>query len=441
MRHEINNNHVVLAGIVLTLAALVGIELLPQRTLDLIAPGAADGPYLITADGTQDGKYVRWIDEKQRRLQCRYTGTHDYMGCGLTFVLTGEDPRLGRDLSHFDTMEVDLAYTGPSPFIRLAIRDFDRRFSKVEDANSARFHSLNLRPRDIDGPLTVELSELTVPEWWIHHYDLSREYNRPGLENANAVSVDIPFVKSGEDHVLQLRRLTLKGQWVSRDRVYLGILCAWLLGATVLVVRGWSQLSRSHHRQQREIDALTMRTRQLRLEQEKLMRLATIDELTGVLNRRGLEQALDDYEEAAQGMTVVMLDIDHFKRVNDRLGHDGGDEVLRRVAAVVVANLRSSDVFGRWGGEEFLIACQGPRMRDAARLAEKLRDRIEHSETTSAGVRVAVTASFGVALAPPGGSVADALKRADAALYRAKAAGRNRVEVDRSLPSDAPTTV
>nr|WP_255719259.1 GGDEF domain-containing protein [Pelomonas sp. P8] len=171
------------------------------------------------------------------------------------------------------------------------------------------------------------------------------------------------------------------------------------------------------------------------------MRLATIDELTGVLNRRGLEQALDDYEEAAQGMTVVMLDIDHFKRVNDRLGHDGGDEVLRRVAAVVVANLRSSDVFGRWGGEEFLIACQGPRMRDAARLAEKLRDRIEHSETTSAGVRVAVTASFGVALAPPGGSVADALKRADAALYRAKAAGRNRVEVDRSLPSDAPTTV
>ena len=127
-------------------------------------------------------------------------------------------------------------------------------------------------------------------------------------------------------------------------------------------------------RQQREIDALTARTRQLRIEQEKLQRLATIDELTGVLNRRGLEQAMGDFEAAALGMTLVMLDIDHFKHVNDRHGHDCGDLVLQRVAAVVAGNLRGSDVFGRWGGEEFLIVCQGTRVRDGARLAEKLRE-------------------------------------------------------------------
>ena len=160
-----------------------------------------------------------------------------------------------------------------------------------------------------------------------------------------------------------------------------------------------------------------------------------------MLNRRGMEQSLDDFETAAQGMTLVLLDIDHFKHVNDRHGHDCGDEVLRRIAAIVAGNLRASDVFSRWGGEEFLIACQGTRVRDAARLAEKLRERVQTSDITAAGNRIAVTASFGVALAPPGGSAAEALKRADAALYRAKEEGRNRVETDKTLQSDSPTTV
>ena len=150
---------------------------------------------------------------------------------------------------------------------------------------------------------------------------------------------------------------------------------------------------------------------------------------------------MGDFETDAQGMTLVMLDIDHFKHVNDRHGHDCGDEVLKRVTAVVAANLRASDVFGRWGGEEFLIACQGTRVRDAARLAEKLRERVEHGEFSTSGGHLAVTASFGVALAPPGTPAAGALKRADEALYRAKEAGRNRVETDKALQGDTPTMV
>lgn len=442
MRRDLSNPSLLAGGIALTLAALAGLELLPARTLDLNAPGAANGPYLVTADGQQDGIDVRWLDEHQRRLSCHYRAPRPFMGCGLTFVLTDKDPTRGLDLSRFDTIELDLAYQGPASFVRLAIRNFDPRFSRLEDANSARFHSVNLRPRDIGRPVTVELAELTVPEWWMQQYDLAREYNRPGLENANALSIDLPFLQPGQTHELQLRRLVLKGQWVNRDRVYLGILCAWLLGASLVVLRGWSRLRQSHSSQQQEIDALTVRTRQLRIEQEQLRRLATIDELTGVLNRRGLEQSLGDLEEAACGMTLVLLDVDHFKRVNDRHGHDGGDDVLKRVAAVVAANLRGSDVFGRWGGEEFLIACQGTRVRDAARLAEKLRERLQDSEIgLASGARITVTASFGVALAPPGGSAADALKRADAALYRAKEGGRNRVETDRTLQGDSPTTV
>ncbi|MFG6433380.1 GGDEF domain-containing protein [Roseateles sp. LYH14W] len=441
VRYELSNPKLLIAGIALTLAAVASVEFLPARTLELTAPGLANGPYLNTSDGNQANAAVKWVNVKDKHLRCHYaTAAANYLGCGLTYVLNGADPSLGRDLSGFDTMELDLAYKGPSAFVRVALRNFDPRFSKAEDNNSSRFHSINLRPRDIQRPVELELSELTVPEWWVGQYNLAREYNRPGFENVTALSIDLPVVQAGEEHELQLRRVTLKGHWVKRDKVYLGILCAWMFGALLMVLNGWAQLRRSHLRQQREIDALTARTRQLRVEQEKLRRLATIDELTGVLNRRGLEQSLEDFEDSARGMTLVTLDIDHFKHINDRHGHDCGDEVLRRVAAVVAANLRASDVFGRWGGEEFLIAGQGTRLREATRLAQKLCDRIEESEITVSGHRIAVTASFGVALAPPGGSTADALKRADEALYRAKEAGRNRVEMDKTLEG-TPTTI
>jgi diguanylate cyclase (GGDEF)-like protein len=440
VRPDLSNSNLLVGGIVLTLAILAGHELLPARTVELTAPGAVSNLYLNTSGDTTGEPAVKWVEGKHLRWRCHYTALDGYQPCGLTFSLSGDDPTRGRDLSRFDSLEMDLHYKGPSPLVRVAIRNFDPRFSKVDDGNSARMHSVQLRPRDVEKPVRLELSELTVPEWWVRQFDLAREYNRPSLDNATALSIDLPGELAGQEHDLQLRSLTLRGEWVSRNSVNLGILCAWLLGASALVLRGWSQLRQSHNRQQREIDALTMRTRLLRIEQEKLRRLATIDELTGVLNRRGLEQSLDDFEDAAQGMTLVILDIDHFKRVNDRHGHDCGDEVLRRIAAVVAGNLRASDVFGRWGGEEFLIACQGTRIRDAARLAEKLRERVQQSDISSENGRIAVTASFGVALAPPGGSAADALKRADAALYRSKAGGRNRVEMDRTLQSEAPTT-
>ena len=431
-----------LGGIALTLVALIGLEWLPARTLDLTAPGAVNNVYLAMPGELPDGSApVQWVDAEQRRWRCHYTTWASYQPCGLTLIFSGEDSARGRDLRGFDSLEMDLKYTGPSPFVRVSIRNFDPRFSKVNDANSARIQSLNLRPRDVARPVHIDLPELTVPEWWGQQYDLPREYMRPSLENVTTVTVDLPGNLHDQEHEMQLRSLVLKGEWIGRDKVYLAILVAWLLAASGTALREWQRLRRSYSRQQREIDALTTRARLLRVEQEKLRRLATIDELTGVLNRRGLEQALDDFEEACQGMTILMMDIDHFKRVNDSHGHDCGDEVLRRVAAVIVANLRASDVFGRWGGEEFLIACQGTRLSDAARLADKLRDRIEKAEIRTSAGRIEVTASFGVALAPPGLPAAGGIKRADEALYAAKAAGRNRVEVDQTLTTGATTTV
>ncbi|HEY0956897.1 MAG TPA: GGDEF domain-containing protein [Roseateles sp.] len=441
MRHAPSKPGFLAAGIAITVAALVGQAWLPQRTLELTQPGVASNFFLVgawqAAEG-QDEAPVRWVDIDRRHWRCDYRGIDGRQGCGLTFMLGDAENGRGLDLSHFDTVRMELQYKGSSPFVRLALRNFDPRFSKPEDGNSARMQSVNLRQRDVARPVDIEMSELTVPEWWVQQFDLAREYNRPSLENVTSFTVDLPADLSGHPQDLVLNSLTLKGEWVSRDRLYLGILCFWLLGASLMTLWRWHELRQRDSLQQREIDALTARTRQLRLEQEQLRRLATIDELTGVLNRRGLEAALGDLEEQGETLGLVLLDIDHFKHINDRWGHAAGDEVLRRVAAIVSANLRNADIVGRWGGEEFLIVCRCRHIDEAAALAEKLRAALADGTVDPRG-RFGITASFGVTLVPPGAPTHRAFRRADAALYRAKEAGRNRVELNAG--KDAATTV
>lgn len=167
----------------------------------------------------------------------------------------------------------------------------------------------------------------------------------------------------------------------------------------------------------------------LRTASAQIESMAQTDALTGVLNRRGLEllgsEALQKSWRLGQFASVIMLDLDHFKSVNDSLGHDAGDELLRAVAALCQGNLREGDVFARFGGEEFVIVAPGTAADEALRLAERTRQAIEGAQF-AATCGALVTASFGVASAKAE-SLEALLKSADAAMYAAKQGGRNRV--------------
>jgi diguanylate cyclase (GGDEF)-like protein len=160
-----------------------------------------------------------------------------------------------------------------------------------------------------------------------------------------------------------------------------------------------------------------------------LRSFAETDFLTGVANRRALTQALEREiarcERRDASLGVLLLDVDHFKDVNDRLGHEEGDRALRRVAFLMDVSRRRADLFGRWGGEEFLLVAPDLDLAGARAAAERLRGIIEDSSRDS---RAPLTASFGVAEYVPGDTVASLVKRADHALRQAKQAGRNRVE-------------
>ena len=159
----------------------------------------------------------------------------------------------------------------------------------------------------------------------------------------------------------------------------------------------------------------------------RLQERATTDELTAALTRRALIEAaprvLQRAEHDGRPMAAMMLDIDHFKAINDRQGHAAGDAVLRGVAAALRQQLRPDALLARWGGEEFVIVLAVDDERSTRLVAERLRRAAEAADTGASA-----TVSIGVSWFLPGDNLAQALSRADAALYRAKRGGRNRVE-------------
>ena len=159
--------------------------------------------------------------------------------------------------------------------------------------------------------------------------------------------------------------------------------------------------------------------------------LAKKDTLTGVWNRAHLQevarQEMIRQQRYGHSVSLVMADIDYFKKINDSFGHAAGDEVLKEFCRIVQDCIRSSDAFGRWGGEEFLLVLPSSALSSAAELAERIRSQLANHEFPD--VRK-ITASFGVAVYQQDETWEHWLHRADMALYLAKAAGRNRVEIE-----------
>ncbi|MBV8752416.1 MAG: diguanylate cyclase [Hyphomicrobiales bacterium] len=175
--------------------------------------------------------------------------------------------------------------------------------------------------------------------------------------------------------------------------------------------------------------------------QQELVRLATTDSLTGVFNRRAFfERACDACAQAEAGasLSVILFDIDHFKRVNDLYGHDVGDRAISAVAHEAAAE---STLVGRLGGEEFAMLLAGQGLDEALVAAERLRGKMSALQFDTGHAPLTITASFGVSGWEAGDTIELLLKRADVALYAAKTGGRNRViaaDANRPIPEVAP---
>jgi len=244
----------------------------------------------------------------------------------------------------------------------------------------------------------------------------------------------------------------------AKERMLFGVNCSPVkspdgtLRGVVVTLDDLTQLEHKNADLERALERLETSQREITRQNRELQVLATRDPLTGVLNRRslfeGMGTLLNETAESGAPLSCVMVDIDHFKSINDRFGHATGDKVIKLLAKILTDSVRTDDLVGRYGGEEFCVVLPGVDEPAAREIAERMRVTLHDPKSARFTSALRISASFGVATDTRGELPATALvDQADKALYQAKERGRNRVvcwsqiadeEPDRGSPDAAP---
>jgi diguanylate cyclase (GGDEF)-like protein len=422
-------SHAVLILLLLLSPALLLWQHFGMTRVIELSPSQAHG-VRVADDRDEKGNSVASLVRSKEAIlmRCALEKGYEWPFCKLQFLF-GEAGK-GVDLSQFDTISFDIRYAGSSPKrVRVHLVNFEPGVSTIGDWNSQRFNEAVLDLTD-QSALTIPVDVLHTAEWWVSARNLPLSQTHTRLDNVTALEVSTYSAKPGEQLTIEVRAIQFHGKWISQARLLMVLVYAWIiagmLGLSLSLRQSRSSLLASNAR----LEQLAAINKALELEARELAGQAHTDPLTGALNRQGLREALlhrlDTPAHYGADMAVIFMDIDHFKQINDRHGHDTGDEVLRRFAAVIRHEVRSGDKLVRWGGEEFLLVCPDTNREHAALLAEKLRAAMATQEWPHG---LTLSCSFGATALNQDEDIGGAIARADAALYAAKSKGRNRVEV------------
>jgi diguanylate cyclase (GGDEF)-like protein len=380
-------------------------------------------------DRDMGGKSVAHVTKTRSfiGLHCKLSAEYAAPYCGFSISLT--EGVHGVDLSRFDTIALDIDTPGMDRLpVRVYVRNFDPRYARKGDPASLKVNQMQYVPQREAHPFVLPLKIFQVAQWWIASHNIAPEESMPDLHNITVVEVATGDFTLAGDYTVRVKSISFHGKWISTLQLLSAILALWVVAALLFVADSTIRSHRAMRAIQQENRELENLNAALELQRQELETAATHDDLTGVYNRVGLRSSLYRLVLRARdnegALSIIFLDVDHFKAINDRYGHLAGDELLAELAAFLKGHTRDGDCLCRWGGEEFVLLCADAPLQVACRLAEKLRLLISDHAWSNG---VALRCSFGVAQMERDEDIGKVFRRADAALYRAKQHGRNRV--------------
>jgi len=423
-------NSILLGAIVVTILLVVGVHFIPEKRMALISNPSI--PLFLNSEKLPDGTpSSEWTNEQHSGWQCNYPDNFDgnYFPCGITMDLSSAIDR-GRDLSGYQNLTIHMNYSGPANKVRIAIRNYNPAYSNTEDRNSTKFNAVHLHAKDLNREHKLALTALTVADWWLNQFNIPLTQAAPEFTNAVSITIDFGGPEQPGTHQFFIEKFELRGEWISIEHWYLGILCLWMLGIFIYAIKKLIELNAQTRQDINIINQLSNTNKQLREETNKFRRLSTVDPLTQLYNRFGIDQivaslAEQNHPETSSNYALIITDLDHFKQINDQHGHDTGDLVLQHIANIIQNKVRKNDFVGRWGGEEFVIIMPGASAKTAMSTAETIRNAVANTYI-ECNNKIQLSASFGVSERQPNEDFATCFKRTDNALYKAKELGRNR---------------
>jgi len=368
-----------------------------------------------------------WINEKKKRWQCNIGEKYSTPYCGMR-INTRKDSKKGIYLRAFQKMTIWVSYKGNEEYVRLYLRNRHPNYYIDGNDTTTKYNMVEVPVKELETGLTLNLSDFNVADWWLRQKRIPLQHAHPEFNDVIYIELQTGSQVQSGSHQLELKRIRWKGSYISDENLYRGMVLTWSAIIFVLLLYRMLNLKNELSKTKRYQNELLSINKLLNLQNKQFEDLAKTDQLTGLLNRLGIRDSLYNglrqWNEEKIAFSFVLVDIDHFKRINDTYGHDVGDEVLKSTAQLFSKNIRRTDYLARWGGEEFILLCPNTPLKDARIVAELLRQKLEQAELHP---NVKVTASFGVStLITP--SLDQLFKAADTALYKAKNQGRNCVE-------------
>jgi diguanylate cyclase (GGDEF)-like protein len=366
---------------------------------DRVSNGKSVSSYQITSDGV--------------KFKCEIIySTFRWPYCELKFNLSSiiNGTVEGRDLSGLDRIGLWIEHDHINQSgTRVELHNFNDAYSKESDVNSLKYNSIEFFENKVITPTWIKLHSFYVPIWWNERNDIANG----GTDFTNIRTMSI--TSSGGDIIegeykLTVKRIEFRGKYIENDTLYFLLIIVWSSVAGFFV----RQLSQSKNK------VIYVNNQKIKW-QEK----ASTDPLTGVNNRGSARDIFDELLMKSEVLSLLFIDIDFFKKINDNFGHNIGDDILVEFSQTILDTVDDTNILIRWGGEEFLLLCPQINLLQAKCIAEKIRIAIEKREWVT-GIKL--TASIGVAQKEHL-SITDLISTADKALYQAKKNGRNQVVV------------
>ncbi|MGL5757690.1 GGDEF domain-containing protein [Plesiomonas sp.] len=369
------------------------------------------------------------VDDNGRiHLYCTLKNVYRWPYCEVSLMLTV--PEEGLDLSSFDRIQMPLRSVGVGPqFWRVYLRNYDPTYSRADDPISHKVNELIVRPSDTNNFLDVPLSAFQVASWWVNDRKVPVTQALPQFNRVFQIELASSELMSEGEHHVVFDYIEFHGSWIDEEYYYLLIMAIWVLCTFGYLLGMQLQMHRELKLARKRQQQLTELNTMLKLRNEEVEYQAKYDPLTGAFNRYGARTLMLEMlrqTDNAEPSAMILLDIDHFKQINDTYGHLVGDEVLQHLAHRCRSLIHPRCRLVRWGGEEFMLLCPDFNREQAHELAELLRQEFV---LTQWPLGISVTVSFGVAELEVYESMAETISRADIALYKAKHSGRNCVEL------------
>ncbi len=329
--------------------------------------------YFPTNDQTQGGLSTSSIDyvDGETVLSCELKESeYPWPYCGVS-IHVNEDPTIGLNLSKYHTVRLNVDFinleTGSYPRMRFYLRNFNPAYSTVDNEYTHKYNGLEYLPSYEQGAIDIPIGNLQVLTWWLVDNNIPIEHSAPEYGNINKIEFATGSGAGIGHYKMVIKEVSFIGQYVEGEELFLTLLFMWIF---LVVVWSGSEIRRGRRVvKQAELrqEHLTFINRSLRAQNFQFAELAHRDALTGAMNRHSIRDwfkaQVENKGPDPLELSIIYMDIDFFKKVNDTYGHKMGDDILREFAMVVMSATRKTDRLVRWGGKSLFFIAQEPRLK------------------------------------------------------------------------------